>query len=422
MSKATTAVEVLAGDKSTAALDVERVRQDFPILRQMAYGQPLVYLDNAASAQKPRQVLDAMQEAYETYYSNVHRGVYALAEEAEAAYLRARKIVGAHLNVEPDEIVFVRGTTEALNLVAQSHARPNLQPGDVIVLTTMEHHANLVPWQLVAEQTEAEIKVAPIDSRGCIDRNALSALLDQKPKILSFCHVSNSLGTVNPAAEIVNEAKERGIVTVIDGAQSIPHGPVDLKALDCDFFAFSGHKAFGPMGIGVLYGKGERLASMPPYQGGGDMVDCVSFEKTTYAPPPQRFEAGTPNVAGAIGLGAALEYLSELDLEGVAVHEKALLEQATAELEAIPGLTIHGQAPEKAAVVSFTVEGIHPHDLATFLDAEGVAVRAGHHCCQPLMKHLDEPATVRASFALYNLPEEVDLLVKAVRKTIDCFR
>ncbi|MBO46016.1 MAG: cysteine desulfurase CsdA [Planctomycetes bacterium] len=406
----------------TATFDAEAIRRDFPILGKRFRGKRLAYLDNAATSQKPTAVIEALVKYYRESNSNVHRGVYALAEEAEAAYLRARKIVGAHLNVEPDEIVFVRGTTEALNLVAQSHARPNLQPGDVIVLTTMEHHANLVPWQLVAEQTEAEIKVAPIDSRGCIDRNALSALLDQKPKILSFCHVSNSLGTVNPAAEIVNEAKERGIVTVIDGAQSIPHGPVDLKALDCDFFAFSGHKAFGPMGIGVLYGKGERLASMPPYQGGGDMVDCVSFEKTTYAPPPQRFEAGTPNVAGAIGLGAALEYLSELDLEGVAVHEKALLEQATAELEAIPGLTIHGQAPEKAAVVSFTVEGIHPHDLATFLDAEGVAVRAGHHCCQPLMKHLDEPATVRASFALYNLPEEVDLLVKAVRKTIDCFR
>ncbi len=406
----------------TATFDAEAIRRDFPILGKRFRGKRLAYLDNAATSQKPTAVIEALVKYYRESNSNVHRGVYALAEEAEAAYLRARKIVGAHLNVEPDEIVFVRGTTEALNLVAQSHARPNLQPGDVIVLTTMEHHANLVPWQLVAEQTEAEIKVAPIDSRGCIDRNALSALLDQKPKVLSFCHVSNSLGTVNPAAEIVNEAKERGIVTVIDGAQSIPHGPVDLKALDCDFFAFSGHKAFGPMGIGVLYGKGERLASMPPYQGGGDMVDCVSFEKTTYAPPPQRFEAGTPNVAGAIGLGAALEYLSELDLEGVAVHEKALLEQATAELEAIPGLTIHGQAPEKAAVVSFTVEGIHPHDLATFLDAEGVAVRAGHHCCQPLMKHLDEPATVRASFALYNLPEEVDLLVKAVRKTIDCFR
>jgi cysteine desulfurase/selenocysteine lyase len=406
----------------TATFDAEAIRRDFPILGKRFRGKRLAYLDNAATSQKPTAVIEALVKYYRESNSNVHRGVYALAEEAEAAYLRARKIVGAHLNVEPDEIVFVRGTTEALNLVAQSHARPNLQPGDVIVLTTMEHHANLVPWQLVAEQTEAEIKVAPIDSRGCIDRNALSALLDQKPKILSFCHVSNSLGTVNPAAEIVNEAKERGIVTVIDGAQSIPHGPVDLKALDCDFFAFSGHKAFGPMGIGVLYGKGERLASMPPYQGGGDMVDCVSFEKTTYAPPPQRFEAGTPNVAGAIGLGAALEYLSELDLEGVAVHEKALLEQATAELEAIPGLTIHGQAPEKAAVVSFTVEGIHPHDLATFLDAEGVAVRAGHHCCQPLMKHLDEPATIRASFALYNLPEEVDLLVKAVRKTIDCFR
>ena len=407
----------------SSSFDAEAVRRDFPILGKSFRGKPLAYLDNAATSQKPEVVIRAIADYYRESNANVHRGVYALAEEAESAYDNARKVIAAHLNVGSDEIIFVRGTTEALNLVAQSHARSNLGTGDVVVLTAMEHHANIVPWQLVAEQTGAEIKVASIDDRGCIDRDALRSLLDENTvKVLSLTHVSNSLGTINPVDEIVVEARERGIVTVIDGAQSVPHGPVDLQAIGCDFFAFSGHKVFGPMGIGVLYGRKELLADMPPYHGGGDMIDCVTFEKTTFAEPPQRFEAGTPNVAGSIGLGAAIEYLGTLDLAAAATQERALLERATAGLQALPGLTIHGHAPEKAAVVSFTIEGIHPVDVATFLDAEGIAVRAGHHCCQPLMERLGVPATARASFAFYNLSEEVDRLVEAVRKTIACFQ
>jgi cysteine desulfurase/selenocysteine lyase len=407
----------------TTSFDPETVRRDFPILGKSFRGKPLAYLDNAATSQKPNAVIDAIANHYRKSNANVHRGVYALAEEAETAYLHARKVIADHLNVSTEEIIFVRGTTEALNLVAQSHARAHLCEGDVVVLTTMEHHANVVPWQLVKKQTGIEIEVAPILEDGSLDRDALRSLLEQpKVKLLSLCHVSNSLGTVNPVAEIVTEAKESGVVTVIDGAQSIPHGPIDLRDIDCDFFAFSGHKVFGPMGIGVLYGKRELLADMPPYQGGGDMIDEVTFEETTFAPPPQRFEAGTPNVEGAIGLGAAIEYLGTLDLVAAVSHEQSLLKHATTGMEALPGLTIHGNAPGKAAVISFTVDGIHPHDIATFLDAEGIAIRTGHHCCQPLMEHLGVTATARASFAFYNTIEEVDRLVEALRKTIDCFQ
>ena len=405
-----------------APFDAATVRRDFPILEKTFRDKALVYLDNASTSQKPAVVIDAIAEFYRETNSNVHRGVYALAEEAEAAYDQARKTVASHLNADPEEIVFVRGTTEALNLVAQSYGRASLGPGDVIVVTEMEHHANIVPWQMVAEQTGATVKAAPIDDSGSIDRNALSQLLEQGPKILSLCHISNALGTINPIAEIIAEAKDLGVVTVVDGAQSVPHGPVDVKALDCDFFAFSGHKAFGPMGIGVLYGKQDKLAQMPPYQGGGDMIDEVTIAKTTFVAPPQRFEAGTPNVAGAIGLGIALNYFNALDHEAMAAHEQALLEQATVGLSALPGLTIHGQSPDKAAVVSFSVEDIHPHDIATFLDADGIAIRAGHHCCQPLMTRLGETSTARASFAFYNLPEEIDHLVATVSRTIDCFR
>ena len=405
------------------SFDPEAVRRDFPILGKSFRGKPLAYLDNAATSQKPNAVIDAIANHYRESNANVHRGVYALAEEAETAYLHARKVIAVHLNVSADEIIFVRGTTEALNLVAQSYARAHLDEGDVVVLTTMEHHANIVPWQLLKKQTGIEIEVSPILEDGSLDRDALSALLDQpKVKLLSLCHVSNSLGTVNPVAEIVAEAKKHGVVTVVDGAQSIPHGPIDLRDIDCDFFAFSGHKVFGPMGIGVLYGKKELLADMPPYQGGGDMIDEVTFEKTTFAYPPQRFEAGTPNVEGVIGLGAAIEYLGNLDLAAATEHEQALLEQANAGLESLPGLTTHGNAIGKAAVISFTVDGIHPHDIATFLDAEGIAIRTGHHCCQPLMEHLGITATARASFAFYNTKEEVDRLVEALKKTIACFQ
>ncbi|MBU62197.1 MAG: cysteine desulfurase CsdA [Opitutae bacterium] len=407
----------------TTTFDLESVRGDFPILEKSFRGKSLAYLDNAATSQKPNAVIDAIANHYRNSNANVHRGVYALAEGTESAYVHARKVIADHLAVSTEEIIFVRGTTEALNLVAQSYARTHLNEGDIVVLTTMEHHANILPWQLVKTQTGIEIEISPILEDGSLDRDALCALLDQpKVKLLSLCHVSNSLGTVNPVVEIVAEAKERGVVTVVDGAQSISHGPIDLREIDCDFFAFSGHKVFAPMGIGVLYGKRDLLADMPPYQGGGDMIDEVTFEKTTFAPPPQRFEAGTPNVEGAIGLGAAIEYIGNLDLAAAAAHEQALLEQATDGLEALPGLTIHGSAPGKAAVVSFTIDGIHPHDIATFLDAEGIAIRTGHHCCQPLMEHLGISATARASFAFYNSKEEVARLVEALKKTIACFQ
>jgi cysteine desulfurase / selenocysteine lyase len=406
----------------TATFDAKAVRRDFPVLGNSFRDKPLVYLDNASTSQKPEVVIEALANFYRESNSNVHRGVYALAEEAEAAYHQARKKIADHLHADHEEIVFVRGTTEAINLVAQSYGRPHLASGDNIIVTEMEHHANIVPWQMVAEQTGAVVKAAPIDEQGDIDREALRELFAQGAKVLAITHISNALGTINPVTEIIAEAKERGIVTVIDGAQSVPHGPVDVKALDCDFFAFSGHKVFGPMGIGVLYGRKDKLAQMSPYQGGGDMIDEVTIEKTTFAAPPQRFEAGTPNVAGAIGLGVALEYFDALDHEAIAAHEQALLERATTGLSALPGLTIHGQATNKAAVISFSVDGIHPHDIATFLDADGIAIRAGHHCCQPLMTRLGETATARASFAFYNLPEEIDRLVATVSRTIDCFR
>ena len=407
----------------TAAFDVERVRRDFPILAKTARGKPLAYLDNAATAQKPEVVIEAGVNYYRSANSNVHRGVYALAEEAEAAYVQARASAARHLNASAEEIIFTRGTTEALNLVAHSHGQANLREGDVVILTVMEHHANVVPWQFAAERTGAEIKVAPILPDGSLDRDALRSLLDlPNAKILSLAFASNSLGTVNPVAEICAEAKERGIATVVDGAQAAPHGPVDVQTIDCDFYALSGHKAYGPMGIGVLYGRRERLQAMPPYQGGGDMIDHVTFAKTTYAPSPQRFEAGTPNVAGAIGLGAALDYLASLDLTAADAHEQRLLRLATEGLADLPGLTLHGQAAEKAPLVSFTVEGIHPHDLASLLDAQGIAIRTGHHCCQPLMEHLGVTATARASFAFYNTEEEALRLVETTRKALSILR
>lgn len=407
----------------TAAFDIERVRRDFPILAKNARGKPLAYLDNAATAQKPEVVIEAIADYYRSANSNVHRGVYALAEEAEAAYVRARVSTASHLNASAEEIIFTRGTTEALNLVAHSHGQSNLRAGDIVVLTVMEHHANIVPWQLAVERTGAQIKVAPVLPDGSLDRDALRSLLDlPNAKILSLAHTSNSLGTVNPIAEICAEAKERGIVTVVDGAQAAPHGPVNVQNINCDFYALSGHKTYGPMGIGVLYGKRELLEAMPPYQGGGDMIDHVTFAKTTYAPPPQRFEAGTPNVAGAIGLGKALDYLAALDLPAANAHEQRLLQLATEGLTALPGLTLHGQAAEKAPIVSFTVEDVHPHDLASLLDAQGIAIRTGHHCCQPLMDQLGVPATARASFAFYNTEEEAHRLVEITRKALSILR
>jgi cysteine desulfurase/selenocysteine lyase len=399
--------------------EINALRDDFPILKKLNRGKPLAYLDNAASSQKPNCVIDAVANYYLNQNSNVHRGIYALAEEAETRYHDARKTIADWLNVSSEEIIFVRGATEALNLVAHSISKKNLHSGDSIILTQMEHHANIVPWQMVAQEKNLEIKVVSVLENGSLNLDELNTFLaEENSKVLSLCHISNSLGTINPIKEIIRDAHAHNVQVIVDGAQSVPHGRVDLKAMDCDFFAFSGHKVFGPMGIGVLYGKKEILESLPPYQGGGDMIDEVSFRGTTYAPSPQRFEAGTPNVAGAIGLAAAIDYLASQDMEKLAQHENTLLHFTQNELQAIPGLKIHGTTADKAAVISFSVEGIHPHDLATLLDAEGIAIRTGHHCCQPLMEVLGVPATARVSFAFYNSLEDAERFVTAVKKAI----
>ena len=398
--------------------NVGRIRKDFPILSKTNRGKPLAYLDNAASSQKPNCVINCLAKYYTEQNSNVHRGVYALAEEAEIEYQQARQTIADWLNVSIEEIIFVRGATEALNLTAHSFSRSNLKPGDSIILTQMEHHANIVPWQMIAKEKNLKIKVVPILKDGSLDLEHLSTLIrEDETKLLSLCHISNSLGTINPVEQIIKEAHARNITVVVDGAQSIPHTRLDLKKMDCDFFAFSGHKVFGPMGIGVLYGKKELLQSMPPYQGGGDMIDQVSFQGTTFAPSPQRFEAGTPNVAGAVGLASAIDYLSNYDMTELARHEESLLQFSQSELQKINGLKIHGNAAEKVAVISFSIEGVHPHDLATLLDSEGIAIRTGHHCCQPLMESLGVSSTARASFAFYNTMEEAERLVEAVQKS-----
>jgi cysteine desulfurase/selenocysteine lyase len=398
---------------------IKKIRDDFPILKKLNRGKPLAYLDNAASSQKPNCVIEMLAKYYKEQNSNVHRGIYALAEEAELHYHNARKIIADWFNVIPEEIIFVRGATEALNLVAHSYSKAYLKAGDSIILTQMEHHANIVPWQMMAEEKNIEIQVVPIREDGSLDLVKLSALLAQeKTKVLSLCHISNSLGTINPVEKIIEEAHSHNVHVVVDGAQSVPHAKIDLKAMNCDFFTFSGHKVFGPMGIGVLYGKKEILETLPPYQGGGDMIDEVSFSGTTYAPSPQRFEAGTPNVAGAIGLASAIDYLGQHDMDELAHHENALLQFTEGELLNIPGLTIYGTTPNKASVISFSIKGVHPHDLATLLDGEGVAIRTGHHCCQPLMEALGVQATARASFAFYNSMEEAERFVTAVKKSI----
>ena len=398
---------------------IKKIRDDFPILKKLNRGKPLAYLDNAASSQKPNCVIEMLAKYYKEQNSNVHRGIYALAEEAELHYHNARKIIADWFNVIPEEIIFVRGATEALNLVAHSYSKAYLKAGDSIILTQMEHHANIVPWQMMAEEKNIEIQVVPIREDGSLDLVKLSALLAQeKTKVLSLCHISNSLGTINPVEKIIEEAHSHNVHVVVDGAQSVPHAKIDLKAMNCDFFTFSGHKVFGPMGIGVLYGKKEILETLPPYQGGGDMIDEVSFSGTTYAPSPQRFEAGTPNVAGAIGLASAIDYLGQHDMDELAHHENALLQFTEGKLLNIPGLKIYGTTQNKASVISFSIKGVHPHDLATLLDGEGVAIRTGHHCCQPLMEALGVQATARASFAFYNSMEEAERFVAAVKKSI----
>ncbi len=403
--------------------DVSRARADFPILSESIRGRPLAYLDNAASAQKPVQVLAAVEEVYRRGYANVHRGVHLLSERAtqsyEAARQRMARFVGAS---SAGEIVFVRGATEALNLVASSLGGMTLREGDEALLTGMEHHSNIVPWQLVAERTGARIRVVPVTDSGELDMDGLAARLSGRTRILSLVHVSNALGTINPAAEIIRMAKEHGALTVLDGAQAAPHLPIDVGALGCDFYAISGHKMYGPSGIGALWGKRELLARMPPWQGGGEMIRSVRFSGTTYADPPARFEAGTPNIAGPVGLAAAADYLEGWGIEAIAAHENGLREHAEELLGAIPGLRLIGTAPRKAAVVSFVVEDVHPHDLGTLLDQQGIAVRTGHHCAQPLMERFGVPATARASFGLYNTHEEVERLAAGLREAIGVFR
>lgn len=407
---------------SAPPLDVARIREDFPLLTTPFKGRPMVYLDSAVSGQMPRPVVERVSH-YQTYeHTNVHRGVSTLSQEATDRYEEAREKVRGLLNApSAKQIVWTRGTTEALNLVAQSFGRMRVGPGDEILLSALEHHANIVPWQLLAQEKGAKIRVIPMSDEGELLLESLDGLISDRTKVLGLTHVSNALGTINPVKEIVAQAHARGVPVVVDGAQAVPHLQVDVRDLDCDFYAFSGHKLSGPTGIGALYGKKEHLEAMPPWQGGGNMILSVTWEKTTFMPPPGRFEAGTPPIAAAIGLGAAIDYLQGLGFDRIAAHEQALLDYATAALERIPGLRILGTARHKAAVISFALDGIHPHDIGTLLDGEGVVVRAGHHCAQPVMQRLDVPATTRASFAYFNTREDADALVAAVLKVKELF-
>ncbi|MCC6134921.1 MAG: cysteine desulfurase [Candidatus Contendobacter sp.] len=404
-------------------MDLTGIRAEFPILRQQIHGKPLVYLDNAASVQKPNAVINAISDCYSRYYANIHRGVHLLSERSTIAYEGAREKVRAFLNAASvREIIFTRGTTESINLVASSFGGNTVKAGDEIVITGMEHHSNIVPWQLLCQRTGAVLKVVPFTDAGELILEEYERLLNSgRVKLAVFVHISNALGTINPVKTMVDLARARGIPTLIDGAQAIAHLKVDIQELDCDFYAFSGHKVYGPSGVGVLYGKQILLEAMPPYQGGGDMISVVTFEKTEYADLPNKFEAGTPNIAGVIGLGAALDWVNQLGLSTVAAHENDLLDDATVQLLEIPGLSIMGTARDKAALVAFTLQDIHPHDIGTILDREGVAIRAGHHCAQPVMQRYGVPATARASFAVYNTSDEVNALVKALWKVKELF-
>jgi cysteine desulfurase/selenocysteine lyase len=403
-------------------LDAAAIRREFPILRQRIHGKPLVYLDNAATTQKPQTVLDALTRYYVEENANVHRGVHSLSGRATDSYEAARETVRRFLNAaDAKEIVFVRGTTEAINLVAQTHGRTHVRAGDEIVITEMEHHSNIVPWQILCEEKGARLRVIPVTDAGELRLDEYERLLNERTKIVAVAHVSNVLGTVNPVAEIVRLARARQIAVVVDGAQAVAHMPVDVQALGCDFYAFSGHKIFGPTGVGVLFGRKALLESMPVYQGGGGMIGRVTFEGTTFADLPYKFEAGTPNIAGAIGLAVALDYLTAIGIERVASYENELLSYATSALSEVPGLRLTGTAPSKASVLSFVLGDVHPHDVGTILDREGVAVRAGHHCCQPLMARLGVTATARASLAMYNTREDVHALVAALRTVHEVF-
>jgi len=405
------------GAVAAPTFDVQRIRRDFPILSQKVHGKPLVYLDNAATTQKPISVIEAERDLYERYYANIHRGVHWLSVESTEAYEKVRETVRDFLHAaETREIVFTRGTTEAINLVAATYGRTRVGVGDEVLITALEHHSNIVPWQILCEEKGAKLKVAPIDLRGEIVMEELERLLSERTKLVAVSHVSNALGTINPIADIVRLAHAKGIPVLVDGAQATPHLEVDVQELDCDFYAISGHKIYGPTGVGALYGKAELLDAMPPYQGGGDMISSVTFEKTTYNVLPYKFEAGTPNIAGGIGLKAALDYVKGIGLSDIRRYEEKLLALATEKVGAIPGVRLIGTAREKAAVLSFTFQGVHPHDVGTVLDRQGVAVRTGHHCAQPVMDFFQVPATARASFAFYNTPEEVDALVAGIHE------
>ena len=405
-----------------AALDVERIRDDFPILHRLVRGRPLVYLDSAATTQKPRAVLDALARYYAHGNANIHRGVYVLSEEATAAYDAARAKVQRFLNAATSrEIIFTRNSTEGINLVAQSFGRRNIGPGDEIVITHMEHHSNIVPWQLLCEQVGARLRVAPIDDSGTLQLDELERLIGPRTRLVSVVHLSNSLGTINPVRDIVEMAHRRDVPVLIDGSQAVYHMPVDVQALGCDFYVFTGHKLYGPTGIGVLYGREALLEQMPPYQGGGDMIRSVTFEKTTYADLPHKFEAGTPHIAGAVGLGAAVDYVQRIGFEAVAPHEADLLAYGTAALSEVKGLRLIGTAANKASIVAFVMKGAHPHDVGTIVDTEGVAIRTGHHCTQPIMERFGVPATARASVAMYNTRGEIDVLVHALERVREMF-
>jgi cysteine desulfurase/selenocysteine lyase len=397
------------------SFDVARIRADFPILKQQVNGKPLVYLDNAATSQKPQAVIDAMNRFYLEENSNIHRGVHTLSDKATQSYEDARVRIQKFINAsDRREIIFVRSTTEGINLVARSYGSSHLREGDEVIISAMEHHSNIVPWQLICAERGARLRIIPINDAGELDLGAYDKLLNERTKLVAIGHVSNALGTINPIEEMIKTAHSRGVPVLVDGAQAVPHMRVDVRALDCDFYAFSGHKMFGPTGIGILYGKRKHLEELPPYQGGGDMIRSVTFEKTTYNDLPHKFEAGTPNISGGVGLGAAIDYLNGIDFEGAMAHERDLLKYATAALSGIEGLRIVGTAKRKAGVLSFVLEGIHPHDIGTILDDDGIAIRTGHHCAQPVMQRFGIPATARASFAFYNTVGEVDALVRGI--------
>ena len=414
---------IAAVTETFAGFPVEMYRQDFPILGQTVRDKPLVYLDNAATSQKPLQVIEVLDEYYREYNSNIHRGVHTLSELATDAYENARRKIQNFINAESlKEIIFVRGTTEGINLVAQSYGRNKLRAGDEIIVSTMEHHSNIVPWQLVCEQTGAVLKVIPINDAGELSMDDYKNLLGDKTRIVAITHISNALGSINPIAEITALAHAVNAVVIIDGAQAAPHTRLDMATLDCDFYTFSGHKLFGPTGIGVLYGKQALLEDMPPYHGGGDMIKMVTFEKTLYNDLPYKFEAGTPYIAGVIGLGAAVDYVSRVDLDSIQEYEHELLQYATSAAATVPGLRLIGTAAQKASILSFVIDGIHPHDLGTILDHDGIAIRTGHHCAMPVMERYGIPATARASFAFYNTTEEVDKLITGIDKAKNIFK